>query len=337
MEKRDYCMLNAYLLNDCRLETVETARIEERLDDIIWIDLVSPSREEEQLVEKLLCIDIPTRDEMTGLELSNRLYQEDDATFMVATLISRTDGDYAVIPYIFVLLEKQIVTVRYHDSEPFHALIAKLQKKKSIKVLRHDLILLDLLEGIVNRLADVLEENGHKLDMISKHIFRTSEIKGSAEGTDKSTVSLYASIRESGVQGDIISMVKESLISLGRLVGYTRQVAILNQNPTNDERIRTIASDVAALSEHTTFLTDKITFLLDATLGMIGIQQNAVMKIFTILAVFFMPPTLIAGIYGMNFKFLPELDWHYGYPFAIFIMILSAYLPYRFFKKRGWL
>jgi magnesium transporter len=331
-------MLTAYSLVDGRIETIRFNQLEQKLEEVVWIDLNDPLLEEEKLVEQLLGIDIPTREEMVGLELSNRLYQEDDATFLVTTLVSHVDNnDFEIIPYVFVLTEKHIVTVRYVDAECYRAFIARLEKRKSIKTLRPDLILLGLLESIVNRLADILEDNGHRLDMVSKHIFRSSEIKGSAEGTDKSTTSLFASIRETGLQGDMISMVKESLISLGRLIGYSRQVDILSKDKANQERIQTLASDVSALSEHTTFLTDKITFLLDAILGMISIQQNAVMKIFTILAVFFMPPTLIAGIYGMNFKHMPELDWSFGYPMSIVIMILSAYVPYRFFKHRGWL
>jgi magnesium transporter len=145
-------------------------------------------------------------------------------------------------------------------------------------------------------------------------------------------------LEQIGRKGDLTSHIRDSLVTLERLVGFLGHVAMQRKSGKDlRERLKTLSRDVRSLTDHSSFLSQKITFLLDATLGMINIEQNAIIKIFSVAAVVFLPPTLIASIYGMNFEEMPELDWLFGYPFAIALMILSAILPYLFFKRRGWL
>jgi magnesium transporter len=140
-----------------------------------------------------------------------------------------------------------------------------------------------------------------------------------------------------GRAGDLASKVRESLVSLGRLLAFAIQGTQARGRKTGSARLKTIGRDVASLSDYAAFLNNKVGFLLDATLGMINIEQNAIIKIFSVAAVVFLPPTLIASIYGMNFAHMPELGWPLGYPLALALMVVSAILPYLYFKRRGWL
>lgn len=331
-------MITAYASIDNQIVAIEMADIPANLEHILWIDLNSPTQEEEHSIENWLGIDIPTREEMAALELSNRLYQEDEAAYLAITLVTHADSEEPENkPYIFVLAQNTLVTVRYADTQPFRAYTSRLIKTKIPGSLRPALILIGLLEAIVNRLADILEGNGTKIDQISKHIFRQKVLRSSEGNASKeASLNLYAAIQRNGIEGDMISKVKESLVSLSRLVGYSRQVALLTE-AGDKERMKTLALDITALNEHASFLSAKTEFLLDATLGMIAMQQNSIAKILSVAAVIFLPPTLVAGLYGMNFIHMPELSWKWGYPMAIGFMLASAYLPYRFFKYRGWL
>ena len=144
-----------------------------------------------------------------------------------------------------------------------------------------------------------------------------------------------------GEEGDFNSRMRESLVSIGRMVAFMQ--VVLDQGRENKEmrenraRVKIVQRDIVSLADHASFLSGKIGFLLDAVLGMITIQQNGIIKIFSVAAVVFLPPTLVASIYGMNFKFMPELDWLYGYPMAIGLMLMSAILPFLYFKQKGWL
>lgn len=315
----------------------------ERLDEAVWVDILRPSKDEETAIERALGIDVPTLEEMSEIEVSSRLYTEEGATFMTAMMLSHTDGDNVLLaPITFILKGEQLITVRYAEPRSIDAFIARCQKNSSYTA---DGVVAGLLDGLIERIGDVLERTGHELDALSDNIFA---IKAPlAEGAAPEKISKrvkarprnYQSVLEQiGRKGDLLSKVRESLISFQRLLAFGAEIAASRKPGKEYEgRIRTLSRDVQSLSDHTTFLTQKINFLLDATLGMINIEQTGIIKIFSVAAVVFLPPTLIASIYGMNFEVMPELSWPLGYPMAIGLMVLSAIVPYQFFKWRGWL
>jgi magnesium transporter len=298
----------------------------------VWIDLLSPIGDEEAQIEGLLGIDVPTKEEMEEIEISSRLYTEDGALFMTAILPSHADGDDPeMLPVSFVLSNKTLVTVRYHDPRAFTTFPTRAAKV-SMGCETGEGVLVALLEAVVDRLADILERDGREIDAISRQVFRRSN------GTPTKAQDFQATLESIGRKGDLTSNIRDSLVTLERVAGFLGQQSLQMKSPRElRERIKTLSRDIRSLADHASYLSQKITFLLDATLGMINIEQNAIIKIFSVAAVVFLPPTLIASIYGMNFEHMPELEWLLGYPFAIGLMILSAILPYVYFKRRGWL
>lgn len=342
-------MISVFAIEQGRLSPLDASG--EIVGEAVWIDLLKPTKEDEETVERALSIDVPTREEMQEIELSRRLYLENDAAFMTATVLSHTDGDDAVVsPVTFILSGARLVTVRYEDPRMFPHFIARKQKGATAGE-NADSLLVGILEAIIERNADILERAAQDIDRTSRTIFRPNDNSGTEEnakqkgkrkkksGRSKPRARDFQNILEEiGRKGDLASNIRDSLLTLQRLSSFLAQIAA-QRRPEKDvqARIKTLSRDARALSDHAAFLSQKITFLLDATLGMINIEQNAIIKIFSVAAVVFLPPTLIASIYGMNFDFMPELEWPLGYPFAIGLMILSAILPYLFFKRRGWL
>jgi magnesium transporter len=320
-------MIRGFVPDNGRLRLVEN--VLEQLDDVVWIDLVSPTDEEERILESRLGLDIPTREEMEEIEVSSRLYSENDAAFMTATLPSRTDSDDLLMgPVTFVLAADKLITVRYHEPRAFNT-FPQRATQVSLGCTRGDTVLIALLEAVVDRLADVLERLRREVDAISHDIFRVDTAKASGDFTGV--------LQGIGRKGDLASNIQDALVSLQRLLGFFGHVAQRTDEKDVRARIKTSSRDVQSLMDHTSFLSQKITFVLDATLGMINIEQNNIIKIFSIAAGVFLPPTLIASIYGMNFTHMPELRWPLGYPLACVVMLLSALLPFWWFKRRGWL
>ncbi|MEO9337262.1 magnesium transporter CorA family protein [Mesorhizobium sp. SB112] len=302
---------------------------------IVWYDLINPSREEETLVEQALGIGIPTRAEMDEIELSARLYQEDGAEFMTATVLMGLEtGDPVRKPVTFILKGKTLVTVRHADSRPFSAFAARCQKPNGTICSDGEAVMVGVMESIIDRMADVLERAGNEIDTISREVFRRK-----VSNATKKTRDLQSLIEQIGQKGDFLTAIRESLVSITRLVAYHAALDSPQRKSTKEvkQRIKLVQRDARSLGEHANFLSSKINFLLDATLGLINLEQNQIIKIFSVAAVVFLPPTLVASIYGMNFEIMPELHWDFGYPMAIGMMITSAIVPYLFFKRRGWL
>ncbi len=313
--------------------------------DWVWIDLISPTKEEEATVEALLGLDVPTIEEMSDIEVSSRLYAEDGAHVLGANMLSRTDDDRVMMtPISFILKDARLVTLRYEEPRAIDAFIARCQRSGSYSP---DLLLLGLIESIIERIGELLERAGHELDDLSMSVFFTqapAKEQAVAKGTKRAVSpnarqrDFQAVLVQVGHKGDLLSKIRESLVTLQRLLAFGSTVsAARGAGKEVDKRIKSLVQDVQALSDHSSFLTQKINFLLDATLGMISIQQTSIIKIFSVAAVVFLPPTLIASIYGMNFVHMPELAWPYGYPMALGLMVASAVVPYLFFKWRGWL
>lgn len=299
---------------------------------MIWLDLENPTREEELLVEAFLGIGLPTREDMEEIEISSRLYSEDGAAFMTAILPSRAESDDPDMhPLTFVLTNTCLITIRYHEPRAF-VTFPQRAEKVAMGCDSAENVLIALLEATVDRLADILERDGRDIDVISRGIFQRRGAKPTK------TRDFHETLASIGRKGDLTSNIRDSLVTLERLVGFLGQQMLQRKNgKTSRDRVKTLSRDIRSLADHASFLSQKITFLLDATLGMINIEQNSIIKIFSVAAVVFLPPTLVASIYGMNFEIMPELKWALGYPFAIGMMILSAILPYLYFKRRGWL
>jgi magnesium transporter len=273
---------------------------------------------------------VPTREEMKEIETSNRLYEEDGALYMTSVIVAKIETDRPETSAItFILVRNKLITIRYTDSLSFRRYIAHAERHPSVAGASAT-ILGGLLESIVERTADVLERVGADLDELSASVFASQR---------RRTVSrdLRAVMERIGRNGDLTSKARESLVSLGRLLTFVQQAASIALPNDQRARFRTLSRDILSLSDHASFIANKLTFMLEATLGLINIEQNNIIKIFSVAAVVFLPPTLIASIYGMNFEHMPELRWMLGYPFALLVMVVSAILPYVYFKRRGWL
>jgi len=298
----------------------------------VWIDLLNPTPEEEGQIERALKLEVPTREEQQEIEVSSRLYQEDGAHFMTATLLYQPDqGEPRMTPVTFILAGQRLLTLRYAEPRAFSIYVARCNRSEA-ELKSGAAVLIGLLETIIDRLADFIERIQAEVEGLSHSIF---EIKGGAASRQRRFDVLLRAI---GREGEITSKARESAHSFGRLLTFLVHAANERKEVKPlQARIRTAARDVVSLIDHATFLSGKIIFLLDATLGMVSIQQNDIIKIFSVAAVVFLPPTLIASIYGMNFRHMPELDWWFSYPLALVLMVLAAILPYLYFKRRGWL
>jgi magnesium transporter len=316
-----------------RAGTLEPQKGKPRITEAaVWIDLLNPTQEEEKKVERALKFDVPTREEQQEIEASSRLYQEDGAYFMTATLLYQPEqGEPRTTPVTFILAGQRLVTVRYAQPRAFTIYVARCNRAET-DLKSGTAVLIGLLETIVDRLADFIERIQAEVEGLSHSIF---EIKGRAAARQRR---FDVMLRAIGREGEITSKARESAHSFGRLLTFlVHAVNERKEVKPLQARVRTAARDVTSLTDHATFLSGKIIFLLDATLGMVSIQQNDIIKIFSVAAVVFLPPTLIASIYGMNFHHMPELDWRFSYPLALLLMVLAAVLPYLYFKRRGWL
>lgn len=298
------------------------------LKEALWIDLISPTKEEEALVEASVNFDIPTREEMQEIEPSSRLYKENLELFLTATMLADSDSDRPKSDAVtFILMETKLITIRYIEPQAFTSFINRLPRFNPIEF-SVDGIFSGLLESAIDRLADILENVIHQLDDVSQLILHP---------TGTQTLDYKKLLQTIGTNGDLSAKVRESLLSFNRLTIYFLQNAGKKLDIASASSFEVITKDIGALSDHASFISTKVNFLLDATLGMVNIEQNNIIKIFSVAAVIFLPPTLIASIYGMNFTMMPELNWKIGYPVALVLMMVSAWLPYMYFKRRKWL
>lgn len=311
----------------------------ELLSKAVWIDLLNPLPEQVSAVENALHIRLPTRSQAKEIEVSSRLYLQDDALFMTATVVT---GAYTARvetnPVTFVYQSARLITLRYAEPTPFATFTAKFQHHPATFATAEK-VLIGLLDEIVNRLADILETVSDDLNSVS-HVVLTGAGAASPNfgpSAKQTKVNYTLTLNQIGLNGERTASVRESLVSLQRVSRFIGEVSAGNATQPLDEHWHTIRMDILDLTDHATFLSDKVTFALDATLGRINNEQNMIIKLFSVLAVVLLPPTLIASIYGMNFENIPELSWQYGYPYALLMMLISAILPYLFFKRRGWL
>lgn len=328
-------MLKIYVRQGTQLKVAD-GDVVPSIETAVWYDLLNPTADEDRRVERLAGVSIPSREEMQDIEMSSRLYHEDGAEFMTVTAIAQLDTDEPITtPITFILKANTLITVRHAEPKSLINFAARAQKPSAVACASGEQIMLGLIEALFDRMADSLEAAAASIDSISRTIFRRKP----GEKASRTTQELQAIIEKIGRDGDLLTMIRDSLVSINRLLTYHTAVENGDKRMAKDakSRAKVLYRDVVALGDQATFLSNKINFLLDATLGLINLQQNQIIKIFSVAAVVFLPPTLIASIYGMNFAHMPETDWQFGYAWALGLMVVSAILPYLFFKRRGWL
>src|ERR1700716_2972506 len=325
-------MLSVFVPAETSLKKVASADLDALPEGAGWIDLVKPTAEEDQAVERLAGIAVPTREDMQEIEISSRLYIENGARYMTATLMCHSDTDMPRTTAVtFILTGHRLVTVRYDAPKPF-ALVENKLARSCIPAISGEMVLMELLDAVIDRCADILERVGADVDQVSHDIFEPeSERHGHAKRYSQTLIAI-------GRKGDLTSKVRESLVSVGRVVTFLSAVMEgVKWSKDMREQLKTMQRDVASLTDHASYLSSKITFVLDAMLGVVNLEQNNIIKLFSVMAVVLMPPTLIASIYGMNFKIMPELEWVHGYPYALVMMLAAAIVPYFVFKWKKWL
>lgn len=325
-------MIVSYVLDGGCLKPTPVAADDVIPAGAVWIDLLHPSSGDDAVIERSLGIEVPTREEMREIEPSSRLYIENGARYMTAALLCGADTDTPrVVDVTFILAGTHLVTVRYDEPRAFATVAGRFARACSGRV-TGEMMLVELLEAVVDRTADVLEQIAVDVERINKRIFERSHDGGNQNQRYRAILAMI------GKKEGLISSVRESLASLARLVHFiavdSDGAALAKESKGS---AKSMSRDIAGLSDYANFLSSKLQFLLDATIGMVSLEQNNIIKIFAVLSVVLMPPTLIASIYGMNFEYMPELHFPYAYPLALVGMVISGILPYVFFKWRGWL
>lgn len=300
--------------------------------EALWIDLVRPTPDEDRKAERFLGIEVPTREDQQDIEPSELLYAEHGARYLTTRLLTRADEDIPELAGItFILKDNALVTVRYAEPRAFQMFAMKASRPYSMGKTGEEL-LASLIETIMDRAADILQLAGERIDSLSRGVFRANTDPGERNAEYQDT------LRALGHWGDLISKQRESLVSIERMLLFMSASYRANKvEKTMRDQLRTTLRDLQSLEEHASFQANKIQFLLDATLGLVNLEQNNIIKLFSVMAVVFMPPTLIASIYGMNFKMMPELESPIGYPLALLLMVVAAIAPYFFFRWKRWL
>jgi magnesium transporter len=303
---------------------------------VAWIDLFRPSPAEVAFVERTTGLSVPDAAELSEIESSSRLRNDNGALYLSMPLTWHALADQPVsTPVGFVLTPERLITVRFEELPSF-VQFAEHDLGAETDPLTSGAVFAGLLDAIADRLADTLESIAAELDSLSHRLFRNpvAEPEGRRPPARESA-DLRIILRRVGHNGDLASKIRDSLLGIGRIVPYVSGLAQWLP-PEVQPRLETLRQDVHSLSDYDEHIGNKVQLLLDATLGLINIEQNNIIKVLTIVSVVGIPPTLIASMYGMNFK-MPEYGWSWGYPYGLAMIALSAILPLVWFKWRGWI
>lgn len=316
-------MLMAFTLNKGLLEPVAINAAEDLITDILWVDMINPSDEEREWVREAYGQELPSIDDLYEIEATSRFYENDFGLHISSYFLNYADQSSNNISAAFVFNGDRLFTLREEELAAFR--LFRLRARKGlVNVSNPKSILIGLFETKVENLADMIERVAEDLEKTSAQVLSNSE------ADDMETLLTVIAQQE-----DIIGKVRISMVDLQRMLYLLLRSGMLNTELS--ERLRDIIRDSESLIAHTAFLFDKIKFLLDTTLGFINVNQSKIIKIFSVAAVIFLPPTMVASIYGMNFEFMPELSWKFGYAFGLGMMVLSALTPFLYFKHRKWL
>ena len=325
-------MMKTYLPQHGGLKATSDAESAASIGGGLWIDLSDPSPEERLTVNNALGMELPTHADMEEIEISSRLYSEDGGLFMTALILANSGTEKPVADVVtFILAREKLITLRYIDPQPFRTFESRCGRSM-IGANKAESALMALIDVIIDRLADILERAGSEIEGISREIFDTTRGNQPITSQDFGKI-----LRALGRKHDLSSKIRDSLLSLARMLAFLTQAMDTEPNKDVLPHLKTLTRDVQSLQDHSTYMGTKLSYLLDATLGLINIDQNNIIKIMSVAAMVFLPPTLIASIYGMNFLVLPEKDWTFGYPFSLLLMAISMVLPYIWFKRKGWL
>ncbi len=320
-------MINVFVLQNGRLSQVniDTREDLERATPI-WVDLTDPSDEERDWVRSIYGVTLPDEDEVKDIEASARYYEADNGDLHLRSdfLLEEDEGESRVVTVAFILAKEMLFSM-HNDDLPVFRLVRMRARSRPGSIGDFKDVLLDLYATDVEYSADALEGVYQNLEEVSRSVLQKEFSDADA------AESLSAMAREEDLNGRI----RRNMMDTRRAVSFMMRGRLLNAEQFDEAR--QILRDIESLDGHTAFLFEKINFLMDATVGFININQNKIIKIFSVASVVFLPPTLIASIYGMNFRILPELNWSFGYPFAIVLMVASAITPFWYFRKRGWL
>lgn len=320
-------MLYAYRLTGSRLERLMP---QDDIAQAIWIDLYRPLDGQLAKVEKL-GITVPTLEDMEEIEISNRLFHEDGVD-NITVVLPGLSLDKVLIegPVTFLLARDRLVTVRHHAPRPFETYPDRADKGTA-GCETPDRLFLGLIEEIIARLADLMEESGADLDAVARLVFGVATDRPDPDR-------LQSALRRVGREGEQLGRVRLALLTVERALSFFGQSIDTRPDGTALKAlVKAQMRDIQALAVHADFLSNRVSLATDATLGMINLDQNRTVRIVSVVAALFLPPTLIASIYGMNFAAMPELQHPLGYPIALGLMLASAALTYLYFKWRGWL
>ncbi|RNF34512.1 magnesium transporter CorA family protein [Paracoccus methylarcula] len=320
-------MLYAYVTRNGRITRLEKGA---DLEQAIWIDLIQPGDAEIDSL-RAIGVPVPSLADMEEIEISNRLYREDGLDYMTAVLPGeRADGERSAMPVSFILSAQRLVTVRHHSPRPFLTFPDR-GERSTLGCGSPDRLFVGLLEEIIARLADILEGSGRVLDDTMSGIF---EPRASSVGSDR----LQAALQKVGHEAELLARVRLGLLTIERILAF--YTAIIDERPEAEKLrpvVRSQFRDVQALEVHADFLSSRVSLTVDTTLGMINLQQNNTVRVLSVVAALFLPPTLIASIYGMNFTNMPELNQPWGYPMAIGLMVGTAVGIWLLLRWKNWL
>jgi magnesium transporter len=301
--------------------------------NVIWIDLLNPTNEEKAFVSSRTNLHIPSIEALSEIESSSRLAVDQETVYLSVPTVAQADTiDAYLSPAGFVLCQSVLVTIRFSPLSIFNSVAERVRRDETLRTATA--VFMTLLEAMVDRGADVLERLAAELNKVSKSVFRDDPSR--SKHTARSSNALRRALVAVGATGDRLALTRDALLGVGRIAPF---VLSLRKNwivPEFEARLEVMVKDIASLNDYESHLSNKIQFLLDAILGLITVQQNDLFKVLTIVSVVGIPPTLVAGIYGMNFKYMPELNWVAGYPFGLAMIALSAIVPLIWFKWRGW-
>ncbi|MFI5010977.1 MAG: magnesium transporter CorA family protein [Hyphomicrobiales bacterium] len=298
----------------------------------VWVDLVEPTREERRAVEAFAGLALPTPEEMDEIEPSELLYADGGTRYMTGRLLYQSKSRHPQIANVsFIRKGRVLVTVRYDDPKPFQIFSQRAQHS-GVAANDPEAVFVGLIDAIVGRAAEILRNAGDKIDALSENVFERA-----AGERHPQTIEYRETLATLGREGARISKARESLVSIELMLRFASPTEPGKEGDEPPGHIGTMLRDIASLETHTEYLSGKVQFLLDTTLGLVNVSQNDIVKILSVIMVVFTPPTFIASMYGMNFKNMPEYDWSYGYQYGLVLMLLSAVLPYLFFRWKKWL
>lgn len=296
-----------------------------------WIDVVDPTDAERATFEQTFGLRVPTKDELAEIETSSRLQIEKDALYMTAPLIVTADqGPWLSAPAGFVLSKRVLLTIRTAKSVAVDKVTAELGSKQEFQPI---FAFVRIIEALVDRLADLLEASSHDLDEASHSIFRQQD----AKRLSRETATLRQLMIGTGRTSERMARIHYTLVCLDRMAKFSAECCREWIEHDMIVRLQAVSSDIASLVQFSEGLVSRVQLLQDAATGIINIDQNEVMKVLTIASVVGIPPVLVVGIYGMNFKNMPELDWAWGYPYALLMVVITAALPLIWFKWKDWI